>query len=196
MNVKDLCLGALTFGDASGYGLKKFFETTFSQFCAAGYGSIYPALAELTTEGLVSCKQETQSGRPDRKLYHLTAAGRKVFLRALQKASPRHQVKSDFLLALYFAHLLPPAQLQSLLDERIAELEHQIARLENYQATPETNVAGSQFVRGFGKTVMRAARDYLCAHRGSLSPSAGTGTHDSIQPKHRQGVSRAGVQQY
>ncbi|HEY3858944.1 MAG TPA: PadR family transcriptional regulator, partial [Gammaproteobacteria bacterium] len=53
MDVKDLCLGALTYGDATGYDLKKFFESTFSHCFLAGYGSIYPALAELTEEQLV-----------------------------------------------------------------------------------------------------------------------------------------------
>ena len=199
MNVKELCLGALTFGDASGYDLKKFFETTFSQFCSAGFGSIYPALAELTAEGLVSCEQHSQEGKPDRKLYHLTAAGRKVFLRALQAASPVHRVKSDFLLALYFAHLLPPAHLQSLIDGRIAELDRHMQLITESEAAPDTQrkySAGSQFVRGYGKAVMRAARDYLCARRQTLITSARTVKSKPFKPALRNGASRAHHQQY
>ena len=45
MDVKTVCLGMLTDGPASGYDLKKQFESTFSHFFAAGYGSIYPALS-------------------------------------------------------------------------------------------------------------------------------------------------------
>ncbi|MHB8404077.1 MAG: PadR family transcriptional regulator [Gammaproteobacteria bacterium] len=55
MSVKDLCLGALTFGNASGYDIKKFFPQSFSHFYAADYGSIYPALTELTVAGLMGC---------------------------------------------------------------------------------------------------------------------------------------------
>ncbi|MGH8282721.1 MAG: PadR family transcriptional regulator [Gammaproteobacteria bacterium] len=199
MNVKDLCLGALTFGDASGYDLKKFFETSFSHFCAAGYGSIYPALAELTDEGLVSCHEETQQGKPDRKLYHLTAAGRKAFLLSLEKTTPEHKVKSNFLLALYFAHLLPPGHLESLLDGRIAELDRQIGLIEqseNEVDASRDNTAGKQFVRGLGITVQTAARDYLRSHRRALIAAAQAGTKHHAESKHRNGASRASIQPY
>lgn len=199
MNVKELCLGALTAGDASGYDLKKFFETTFSQFCRASYGSIYPALAELTAEGLVSCQGHCRQGKPERKLYHLTAAGRKVFLHALQAAAPVHRVKSDFLLALYFSHLLPPAHLQSLIEARIAELDRHIrviTQSEISQQAKNRHAAGSQFVRDYGKTVMGAARDYLRTHRQALISSA-----DPVQPRpmksvHRHAAKHADSQQY
>ena len=41
MDVKTVCLGMLTDGEASGYDLKKEFESSFSHFFAAGYGSSY-----------------------------------------------------------------------------------------------------------------------------------------------------------
>ena len=44
MDVKTVCLGMLTDGEASGYDLKKKFESSFGHFFAAGYGSIYTAL--------------------------------------------------------------------------------------------------------------------------------------------------------
>ncbi len=40
MDVKTVCLGMLTDGAASGYDLKKQFESSFGHFFAAGYGSI------------------------------------------------------------------------------------------------------------------------------------------------------------
>lgn len=172
VNVKDLCLGALTFGDASGYGLKKFFETTFNQFCSAGFGSIYPALAELAAEGLVSCTGEAQNGRPDRKIYHLTATGHNAFVNNLLQASPTHRVKSDFLLVMYFGHLLPAGRLEAFIDGRISELNRQIEFLEDYRATAKTRTLSSKLVREYGLTVMMAARDYLRHHRDEIISSA------------------------
>ncbi len=189
VNVKDLCLGALSFGDASGYDLKKFFESSFRHFCAAGYGSIYPALAELTDEGLVSCHEETQPGKPGRKLYQLTDAGRKSFLKSLEKTSPEYKVKSDFLLALYFAHLLAPGHIESLLNGRIAELDRQIGLIEQSEGDADTrrdSSAGKQFVSGFSMTVMTATRDYLCAHRHTLI----TGVQ-AAAPYHSESIPRS-----
>lgn len=185
MNVKDLCLGALTIGDASGYDLKKFFETTFSHFCVAGYGSIYPALAELAAEGLVSCHEQPRQGRPGRKLYQLTAAGRKTFLQKLKKTAPRHTVKSDFLLSLYFAHLLPPQRLETILDERIAAIERQLsshAQGKRRSAQEDDGPVGEKFVRGFGETVLTAARDYLRVHRHALITASDLHRQDKKSP--------------
>ena len=52
MDVKTVCLGMLTDGPASGYDLKKQFESSFGHFFAAGYGSIYPALSSLAANGI------------------------------------------------------------------------------------------------------------------------------------------------
>lgn len=168
MNVRELCLGALTFGEASGYDLKKFFESTFSQFCAAGYGSIYPALAELAAEGLVRCTGEAQAGRPERKLYQVTEAGRKAFVDSLLQASPTHRVKSDFLVVLYFAHLLPTAHLEAFLDKRIAGLEQQIGFLKTCHRGAKDSTQNNKLVRGYGLAVMSAAHDYLRRHHHEI----------------------------
>lgn len=185
MNVRELCLGALTFGEASGYDLKKFFESTVSQFCAAGYGSIYPALAELAAEGLVRCTGEAQAGRPERKLYQVTEAGRKAFVDSLLQASPTHRVKSDFLVVLYFAHLLPAAHLESFLDKRIAALEEQIRFLKTRQRGANDLAQNSKLVRGYGLAVISAAHDYLSRHHHEIiqmaaaSPASQRPRHDS-----------------
>lgn len=172
MNVKELCLGALTFGDASGYDLKKFFEQTFNHFCVAGFGSIYPALAELTAEGLVTCSDEAQHGKPDRRVYRITASGRAAFLKDLETAEPQHKVKSDFLLMMYFAHLLSPERVNEVIDARISALDKQLALIEDAQAKAAAacqQAVGAEFVHGFGTAVMTAARDYLKSQRHQLA---------------------------
>ena len=60
MDVKTLCLGVLSRGDASGYEIKKQCEEgPFAHFYAAGFGSIYPALNALWSEGLISVREES-----------------------------------------------------------------------------------------------------------------------------------------
>lgn len=166
MDVKTLCLGVLSRRDATGYDIKKHFETAFSHFFVAGYGSIYPALAELTERGLVRCEPQPQPGRPDRKVYRITDAGRQVFRDALRCTEPRHKVRSEFLVLLYFARLMPPERLSEVLDQRLAEIDatlRQLDELERLEGDEWT--AGEQFVGGFGRAVLEASRRYVSEHR-------------------------------
>ena len=178
MDVKDLCLGALTYGDATGYDIKKFFESSLGHCFLAGYGSIYPALAELTEEKLVTARTVPGHGGPSRKVYHLTAAGKKAFLAELGKTNPQHKVKSEFLVLMHFAHLLPPAQLDAILDQRLEEIDRQLGLIQSMERggmAGDAGGSGARFVSGFGKAVMQAAGDYIRTHRHSLS-KGGVGT--------------------
>ncbi|HEY1774460.1 MAG TPA: PadR family transcriptional regulator [Gammaproteobacteria bacterium] len=171
MDVKDLCLGALTYGDATGYDLKKFFESTFSHCFLAGYGSIYPALAELTEEKLVTARTVPGQAGPSKKLYHLTEAGRDAFLAQLEATEPQHKVKSEFLVLMHFAHLLPTARLDAVLDQHLKEIEHKMALIAAYESGDDMGrppSSGARFVCGFGKAVMQAAGDYIRSHRKTL----------------------------
>ena len=123
MDVKTVCLGMLTDGDASGYDLKKQFESSFGHFFAAGYGSIYPALSALAEQGLVSCEEIPQDGKPDRKVYAITDEGRQFLVEALQNTSPCHKVRSEFLAMMCFAHLMRPGDVEAVLDNRLADIE-------------------------------------------------------------------------
>ena len=93
MDVKTVCLGMLTEGPASGYDLKKEFESTFSHFFSAGYGSIYPALSWLADQDYVRCEEVPQDGKPDRKVYEITEAGHEFLLEALRNPCPCHKIR-------------------------------------------------------------------------------------------------------
>ena len=189
LDVKDLCLGALTYGDATGYDIKKFFESSFSHCFLAGYGSIYPALAELTAEKLVTARTVPGRGKPSRKLYHLTESGRRAFLAKLQETEPQHKVKSEFLVLMYFAHLLPRDRLDAILDERLHDIERQLRLIQEFESgsgrDERTNSSGARFVCGFGKTLMGAAREYIRTHRRGLS-KAGTAVSSTKHARTRR----------
>lgn len=106
MDIKSILLGFLSRQPLTGYELKKRFSISFSFFSGASYGSIYPALKKMTREGLVTQQIAIQDGAPNRKVYSITAAGKKAFLEAL--AAPFHweMPKNAFLTRLFFfAHL-------------------------------------------------------------------------------------------
>ncbi|MBZ0218286.1 MAG: PadR family transcriptional regulator, partial [Fimbriimonadaceae bacterium] len=98
MNVRTLCLGILNFEEATGYEIKKLsVEGRFSHFIDASFGSIYPALTRLCDEGLVNVRVEQQEGKPARKVYSITDAGRAEFIASLNEAPAPDKIKSEFL---------------------------------------------------------------------------------------------------
>ncbi|MDX1481288.1 MAG: PadR family transcriptional regulator [Woeseiaceae bacterium] len=170
MDVKTVCLGMLTDGPASGYDLKKYFESTFGHFFAAGFGSIYPALNSLAEQGLVRCEEIPQYGRPDRKVYSITDAGYECLRSALDNPAPAHKIRSEFLATLFFAHLMSDEQIDAVLDNRIREVQAFLELLDGMDLE-ETGKwpAGARFVAGFGRTMATACRDYIHRNRHMLT---------------------------
>ncbi len=166
MDVKTVCLGLLTFSEASGYDLKKHFEAGFDHFFATGFGSIYPALASLAEEGMVTCTEVPQEGKPGRKVYRITARGEQFLEQTLDETRPAHKMRSEFLAMMYFAHLLSPAKLQAVLDQKIGEFEAALEYIDRPNCPEEHKWPASvRFVTGFGKAVLTAGRDYMRANR-------------------------------
>ena len=171
MDVRTICLGILTRGDATGYEIKKLFEDGgYQHFVEASFGSIYPALNRLTEEGLVSVRAEAQEKRPDRKVYSLTASGHKAVVQALMKPLPEDRHRSPFLFAMLFAHLLPEDHVLAMIDHYIQQSEEKLAQLEG--AKPDAETSGERFVRGYGRAIYVAMLTYLRSHRAEFEHRA------------------------
>ncbi len=168
MDTKTLCLGVLTRGDASGYEIKKAFEDgPFGHIQEIGFGSIYPALAQLLKDELVTVTKYAQEGRPDKKVYSLTSAGRLSLLDALAEPTEADKVRSDFLFRMMFAQLLSPSALETMIDERMAVLTAAIARLEQCE-TDGFDYASEAFINGYALAIYRAMADYIEENRYQL----------------------------
>jgi len=167
MDTKTLCLGIISLGAASGYEIKKAFEDdALNHIYYTSYGSIYPALTALTEEGLAVCSEMAQEKRPDKKVYTITEAGRRAFAETLSAPPAEDKFRSDFLFIMFFAHLLPPAQVAKLIDQRIAWYENALEKMES--CADCMNAKGGAFVHGMGVAVYRSAVDYLKTHRQEL----------------------------
>jgi len=164
MDVRTLCLATLTHGAMSGYQIKRHFEATFSHFFGAGYGSIYPALSDLAAEGLVRGEDVAQDGKPDKRVFHITAAGDTRLRATLAEEAPRHKVRSEFLVLMYFAHLLDRARLAEVLDERERGIEIQLAKIDEVERCC-AGPPGLSLVAGFGRATLETQLDFLRRHR-------------------------------
>lgn len=172
MDVKTLCLGVLTLRDMTGYEIKKHFEQSFAHFFVAGYGSIYPALSDLTRMATVDCQDVAQTKRPDKKVYSITAAGREQLAEALARTPPRHKVRSEFLVLMYFAHLMTPERLAEVLDERVRDIDGMLACIDSAFEDQGQRSPSHDLVAGLGHVTLRAQRDYISNNRDRWLESA------------------------
>ncbi len=171
MNVRALCLAILNFGDATGYEIrKKSSEGEYSYFVDASYGSIYPALAKLEDEELVTCREEAQSGKPSRKIYSITVAGRNEFHAALKSPPQKDSFKSEFLLIAICAPMMQRADLTAAIEVRITQLEEELAMIRH--APDEFKSAAGGWTSGYGEFCMSASLNYLLEHRYELEATA------------------------
>lgn len=160
MDVKTLCLGVLSRGDASGYEIKKACEEgPFSHFQDASFGSIYPALAKLSAESFVDCHQMSQEKRPDKKVYSITESGRAALFDALVIPPSPDKVNSDFYFMTFFAQLIPAEFLRAVLERRVAWYEGVIARMQDCELA--VRPPGERFTHGLGLAHYRAEVSYL-----------------------------------
>jgi DNA-binding PadR family transcriptional regulator len=168
MDVRTICLGILTRGEATGYEIKKLFEEDgYQHFVEASFGSIYPALNQLTRDGLVEVRAEAQEKRPDRKVYSITQAGRSQFLASLLKPLPEDRHRSPFVFAMLFSHLLPPERVSQMLDAYIRQSEEKLAQLNRSCL----NAPGERFAAGLGKAIYAAMIEFLLSQRTDIEMS-------------------------
>ncbi|SDE50886.1 PadR family transcriptional regulator [Rhodospira trueperi] len=166
LDSKTLCLGALDAGFNTGYDIRKAFENgPFQHYQSLSYGSIYPALNALLAEGLVTCRPHSQDGRPDKKVYTITEAGRSALRAALLQPLEFDRLRSGFMFALSFAHRMAPGELSRLLDDYIRghyDLADELARIDGV-TTP-----GDRFLIRMGADVCRAWGRWIEENRAAL----------------------------
>jgi len=166
MDVKTLCLGVLSLGDASGYEIKKMFEGPFAAFHKAGFGSIYPALGRLQDEGSATCTVMDQSGRPAKKVYSITQAGTDALKEALGKPPAPDKIQSEVMVMFFFADLLGPDHLRDIYETYLnayREKAEHIRSLDSKGIKP-----GRLFARGFGLSFYEGAIRYMEENKGLL----------------------------
>ncbi len=167
MNVRTICLAILYDGQASGYEIRKLsVEGEYAYFIDASYGSIYPALAKLEAEQLVTSRVEVQDGKPAKKVYSITEAGRTAFINSLFEKLGEDQFRSEFLLFARFASELPASLVESRLNERLEQIDAALKDLDKLKG--EHPHPGDAWVIEYGRTCMAAAYAYIEAHRGQL----------------------------
>ena len=145
MSLEHAILGFLNYKPLSGYDLKKVFDTSVRHFWPADQSQIYRTLAGLAAKGWAEVELIRQEARPDRKVYHITPAGRTELRRWLTAPVPAEEPRSANLVQVFFSGLLSDEEVLAALERGAAQLR---GLLEVYaqvpgQAAPYYALAGS-----------------------------------------------------
>ena len=172
MNVRTLCLAILQVDDATGYEIKKAStEGLFQHFVDVSYGSIYPGLAKLEKDGMVTCHALAQTGKPDRKVYSITELGRVEFINSINVMPQPDKFKSEFLLLAINANLANPQILEAAVDAQIAYHENELAMMR--EALEECDQPALIWTVNYGIKTIEAQREYLIENKNQLLEFAG-----------------------
>ena len=133
MSLEYAILGFLNYKAFSGYDLKKIFDHSIRHFWSADQSQIYRTLARLTEQGLAEVEVVEQLDRPDRKLYHITAAGKQALIDWLGGPFPMQEARSAPLVQIFFAGKLPDEVVRAKFVEAAGLFR---TLLERYQQVP------------------------------------------------------------
>jgi PadR family transcriptional regulator AphA len=155
MSLEYAILGFLNYQPFSGYDLKKIFDATVKHFWPADQSQIYRTLAQLTEKGCVEMKVVEQSGRPDRKVYHITAGGRKELARWMLSDPPKESTRSAALIQVFFLGRMTDKQILKKFEKLYDELPDQIDEYSKLVDSPRETYFWLSTL-DLGKRTMRA----------------------------------------
>jgi DNA-binding PadR family transcriptional regulator len=138
MALAEAILVCLTDEPLTGYDLAKTFSTSIGFFWHADHQQIYRVLRTLKEAGLVSDTLVVQEGRPNKKVYAITPAGRERLVAWSQQATTPPSVKDDMMVKLY---ALEHVDTDAVRAEVATRLEHHRRRLALYERIRDTSFA-------------------------------------------------------
>ncbi len=95
MSLEHAILVSLSEQSGSGSDLTRRFDRSIGFFWSATHQQIYRVLGRMESAGWVRSEQIAQQGRPDKKVYEVTAAGREELERWLAEPLTREQHRSE-----------------------------------------------------------------------------------------------------
>ena len=123
-------LAFLNFSPMTGYDLKKYFEQSVAHFWSVTQSHIYKTLDSLEKDGYVESSIIQQVGKPNRKEYSISDAGRQKLQRWLITPLPLPPTREAWLIQLFFAYANSNQEIVELLQARKEAID---ARIQTYR---------------------------------------------------------------
>ena len=131
MSLKHGLLGLLNYGTMTGYELDKAFKFSLNLFWQAQTSQVYRELTAMEKAGWLTSEIHIQTGKPNKKLYTITDAGRAELMAWLAKDSADSGLifRSEFLLRLFFSGERSAAENMQALKAFKAQAEQALAHV-------------------------------------------------------------------
>jgi DNA-binding PadR family transcriptional regulator len=155
-------LGFLDYQPMSGYDLKKYFDQSVAHFWSATQSHIYKALENLESEGMVESQVIQQEGKPNRKQYKITDAGKAELRRWVSTPLPVEAKREAWLIQVFFAHNITNEEIADLFQNRIERLRRSLSQCQTAQQAIEANAkkAGMERLRNLWQLTLDYGIDY------------------------------------
>lgn len=139
MSLEHAILGFLQYKPLTGYDLKSVFDMSVRHFWPADQSQIYRTLSRLAEQGLAEVEVIEQDDRPDRKVYHITGAGREELLRWLSAPLPTKGERIAQLVQVFFAGNLTDDEVLALFRGLADHCRQALAVLQQVPEQAETS---------------------------------------------------------
>jgi len=165
-----LILGLLTKQPMSGYDIKRFLKSLSWLIDSPSFGSIYPTLRALREDGLVTVEVVPRQGKPRRKIYTITEAGRQALREWVDRPVALDASLKTFVMRLILATNLSHTGLIAHLQQRRSQVAAHRATLKRIaEALDGTRDSGQRLTFGYGLTLATAELDWLDSTLEQLS---------------------------
>lgn len=123
MSLRYALLGVLSMREMSGYDIKRHFDRAVHFVWNASDSQIYRELRGMEHDELIASRLVEQEGRPNKRLYRVTAAGLRQLDEWLVSEVETPYSKEPFLLRLFFMARVSDAEARKVLEARLGEVE-------------------------------------------------------------------------
>jgi DNA-binding PadR family transcriptional regulator len=142
-------LALLATEPAHGYEIRRGLEERFGSVIApVNAGQVYVTLQRLQRDELVADDAVAQRGRPDKRVYRLTDAGRRALEEWMGTASAPTRLRDDFFMKLVFAHAVGLADPAELIERQRAAYLRSLGELERVLAAGDADSTTTLVVEG------------------------------------------------
>lgn len=193
MSLDHAILAFLNEAPGTGYDLKtRCFDAALSPLWTADQAQIYRTLDRLAAARQVSAARKRSAGRPDRKVYEITHAGREALWAWLGSAAPLPASRDPFFLQLYFGASQTDESLLEVMSERRSAHQSRLDELRSSSAVLAADHDSSERTMTLRQTALdgliareRATVDWLDDCIEAVSQGALPGSEiDGIGQRH------------